>query len=220
MLNLILGKNPFVKTEYVRQLVADKVNDGKKCIIIVPEQFSYETEKSMLDLVGAEKMLSVDVLSMTRLAQLILSEYAEKEVNPEADDGVKMMTMSLALESLGDKLQIYKKYTSRPQLVVELVSFATELKQWTVSVDSLDEFSKNAKASSLKSKLDELVMILALYNSMLEKSYYNTDDKLTRLSSVLLECKYFEDKIVAIDGFTRFTKQESKTMQKNRHCLG
>ncbi len=214
MLNLILGKTPFVKTEYVRQLVAERAKNGERCIIIVPEQFSYETEKSMLDLVGAENMLFVDVLSMTRLAQLILSEHADTEEKPEADDGVKMMTMSLALESLGDKLQIYRKYTARPQLIAELVSFATELKQWTVSVDSLDEFSKNAKASSLKSKLDELVMILSLYNTMLEKSYYNTDDKLTRLSSVLSECRYFEDKIVAIDDFTRFTKQEYAVVEK------
>lgn len=214
MLNLILGKTPFVKTEYVRQLVAERAKNGERCIIIVPEQFSYETEKSMLDLVGAQNMLFVDVLSMTRLAQLILSEHADPEEKPEADDGVKMMTMSLALEKLGDKLQIYRKYTARPQLIAELVSFATELKQWTVSVDSLDEFSKNAKASSLKSKLDELVMILSLYNTMLEKSYYNTDDKLTRLSSVISDCRYFEDKIVAIDGFTRFTKQEYAVVEK------
>ena len=68
MLNLILGKTPFVKTEYVRQLVAERAKNGERCIIIVPEQFSYETEKSMLDLVGAQNMLFVDVLSMTRLA--------------------------------------------------------------------------------------------------------------------------------------------------------
>ena len=57
-------------------------------------------------------------------------------------------------------------------------------------------------------------MILSLYNTMLEKSYYNTDDKLTRLSSVLSDYRYFEDKIVAIDGFTRFTKQEYAVVEK------
>jgi len=214
MLNLILGKNPFVKTEYVRRLIAEKAQSGEKCIIIVPEQFSYETEKSMLDLVGAKNMLSVDVLSMTRLAELILSEHSDPEEKPAADDGVRMMTMSLALESLGDTLEIYKKYVSRPQLIAELVSFATELKQWTVSVDSLARFCENAEASSLKSKLGELVTVLSLYNTMLERSYYNTDDMLTRLCSVLSECKYFEDKTVAIDGFTRFTKQEYAVVEK------
>jgi len=214
MLNLILGKNPFVKTEYIRRLVAERVQSGEKCIIIVPEQFSYETEKSMLDLVGAKNMLSVDVLSMTRLAELILSEYSDPEEKPAADDGVRMMTMSLALESLGDTLEIYKKYVSRPQLIAELVSFATELKQWTVPVDRLAEFSENTAESSLKSKLDELTAILSLYNTMLEKSYYNTDDMLTRLCSVLSECGYFEDKTVAIDGFTRFTKQEYAVVEK------
>ncbi len=214
MLNLILGKNPFVKTEYVRRLIAEKAQSGEKCIIIVPEQFSYETEKSMLDLVGAKDMLSVDVLSMTRLAELILSEHSDPEEKPAADDGVRMMTMSLALESLGDTLEIYKKYVSRPQLIAELVSFATELKQWTVSVDSLARFCEKAEASSLKSKLGELVTVLSLYNTMLERSYYNTDDMLTRLCSVLSECKYFEDKTVAIDGFTRFTKQEYAIVEK------
>lgn len=214
MLNLILGKNPFVKTEYVRRLIAEKAKTGEKCIIIVPEQFSYEAEKSMLEIVGAKDMLSVDVLSMTRLAELILSEHSDPEEKPVADDGVRMMTMSLALESLGDTLEIYKKYVSRPQLIAELISFATELKQWTVSVDSLANFCENAGASSLKSKLGELVTVLSLYNTMLERSYYNTDDMLTSLCSVLSECKYFEDKTVAIDGFTRFTKQEYAVVEK------
>lgn len=214
MLNLILGKNPFVKTEYVRRLIAEKANEGKRCIVIVPEQFSYETEKSVLDLVGAQNMLSVDVLSMTRLAELILSEHSSPEEKPAADDGVRMMTMSLALESLSDTLDIYKKYVARPQLISELVSFATELKQWTVSVDRLAEFCETAEDSSLKSKLGELVRVISLYEAMLEKSYYNTDDMLTRLCSVLSECRYFENKTVAIDGFTRFTKQEYEVVRR------
>ena len=57
MLNLIFGRNYCNKTEYVRQLVADGITAGKKdYIIIVPEQFSYDTEKGMLEKVGAAGM--------------------------------------------------------------------------------------------------------------------------------------------------------------------
>ncbi len=214
MLNLILGKDPFNKTEYVRDLVANKVSQGEKCILIVPEQFSFETEKAMLERVGANKMLAVDVLSLSRLAELTVEKYGKIKTKPAADDAVKMMTMSLALEALSTELSVYGKYASRSQLIAQLVSFATEIKQWTVSIDLLENYANQAKASSLKTKLGELVKIISLYNAMLENSYYDTGDILGELVQVLDEKNIFENTVVAIDGFTRFTKQEYAVVER------
>lgn len=209
MLNLILGRNYADKTEYVRRLVADSVRQGgQDYIIIVPEQFSYDTEKSMLEKVGAEGMQSLEVLSLTRLAELILEKTGNASDRQTVDKGVKLLTMSLALEQLKDGLSVFKKYSSRPELTESIVSLATELKQCSVPVERLAEFAENASQSSLKNKLTELSQIISVYNTMLNKDYYDTDDSLTRLCEVLEKYDYFTGKTVVIDGFTRFTAQE------------
>lgn len=216
MLNLVFGRNISNKTEYLRNLAAEQIKSGKDgFIFIVPEQFSYETEKAILEKVGAKDALCVEVVSLSRLAELVLEEKglfnSEKQ---QVDDGVKMMTMSLALEALSDRLDVFKKYITRPALIENLVSFATELKQCSVTVDMLENYASNSEESSLKRKIEELTLIILLYNAMLDKDYYDNDNSLDVLCELFNTYKFFENKTVIIDGFTRFTKQESKVIEK------
>lgn len=224
MLNLVFGRNYQNKTEYVRQLVADRVKAGEKdFIIIVPEQFSYDTEKGMLEKVGASGMQSLEVLSFTRLAQLILDETGNTSDRQSVDAGVRILTMSLAIEALCDKLQIFKKYTSRPQLASSIISLASEMKQYCVGVAQLQSFVERSTESSLRNKLSELTLIIETYNAMLNKDYYDNDDALTILSKVLEDYRFFEGKTVVIDEFTRFTKQEmgviEKILKQSKDCF-
>jgi len=215
MLKLVLGRNYCNKTEYVRQLVADAVKSGgSDFIIIVPEQFSYDTEKGMLEKVGASGMQKLEVLSLTRLAELILEETGKKSDKMPVDKGVKILTMSLALEQLSDKLQIFRRYTSRPQLAQSIIALASEMKQYCVGVDALEKYAENADESPLKNKLGELSLIIETYNSMLNRDYYDNEDSLTLLAEVLDTYRYFEGKTVIIDEFTRFTKQELAVIER------
>ena len=215
MLQLVLGRNYCNKTEYVRALVADRVNKGEAgFIIIVPEQFSYDTEKSMLEKVGSSGMQRLEVLSFSRLAELVLEQTGNRSDKQSVDKGVKMLTMSMALEGLSDRLNIFRKYASRPALTESIVSLATELKQCYVPVDKLSEYAETAEESALKDKLSELSLIISTYNAMLEQSYYDKDDALTQLSDVLCDYKYFNGKTVVFDEFTRFTKQEMGVLER------
>ena len=215
MLNLVFGRNISKRSEYLINLAARQVKAGKDgFIFIVPEQFSYETERAILEKVGAKDALNVEVISLSRLAELVLEENGLVSDKQQVDDAIKMMTMSLALEALSDSLNVFKKYITRPALIENLVSFATELKQCSVTVAELGEYAESSEESSLKHKIEELVLIISLYNAMLDKDYFNNDDTLDILCEFFNTHKYFENKTVIIDGFTRFTKQESKVIEK------
>ncbi len=215
MLNFVLGRNLSGKTEYVRNLVAEGVRSGgDRYVIIVPEQFSYETEKAMLNKVGADGMQRLDVLSLSRLAEIILEQCGENSLKPPADDGVRVLSMSSALDALEGRLEVFKKYSSRPALMGELISFASEIKQCSVSTDELKAFADSMKQSSLKNKLSELSLIISLYNLIIDNSYYDSSDALTLLCSALDGYCWFENRTVVIDAFTRFTKQELYVIEK------
>ena len=64
MLNIITGRTGSGKTRLIRSMAAEiATNEADKVIIIVPEQFSFETEKGMLQLLGNGKINNVEILS-------------------------------------------------------------------------------------------------------------------------------------------------------------
>lgn len=70
MLNLILGRVGSGKTETCRRLLVDFARKGKENLyLIVPEQYSFESEKAILRMAGPKNAANIQVLSFTRLAE-------------------------------------------------------------------------------------------------------------------------------------------------------
>ena len=75
MLRIITGRTGSGKTRFVRSVIADIAkNAPDKGVIIVPEQFSFETERAMLSLLGNEKVNNAEVLSFSRLSEKLLKK--------------------------------------------------------------------------------------------------------------------------------------------------
>ncbi len=208
MLRLVLGRNGSGKTEYVRNLLAQKLLAGETgLILIVPEQFSYETEREMLKKVGAKYMMGLEILSFSRLAETVLAQNRPSAL-PKITDGMRAVLMSLALESLGERVEIYRKYKTRTSLLQSLVTFSTELKQCAVSPESLQETGDKLSEGTLKQKLTELSLITQMYGALVHDRFADDTDLLTLLAEVIPELDYFDGKTVVLDAFAGFTKQE------------
>ena len=184
MLNFIIGRNNSGKTEKIRALIAERASENKKCILIVPEQFSFESERSILEKIGAQKMLNVDILSFTRLAFVINEQYG-KALNKTIDDGTRKVLMSLSLEALSGKLEYFKRFSSKPALLSNLLTFVTELKQCAVTPDEIAEISGKTGNKSLGKKLSELSLIAASYDALVSRSFF--DDENYRKPTFLTE---------------------------------
>ena len=211
MLNFIIGRNNSGKTEKIRALIAERASENKKCILIVPEQFSFESERSILEKIGAQKMLNVDILSFTRLAFVINEQYG-KALNKTIDDGTRKVLMSLSLEALSGKLEYFKRFSSKPALLSNLLTFVTELKQCAVTPDEIAEISGKTGNKSLGKKLSELSLIAASYDALVSRSFFDDENLLTIAADMISETDFFDGKAVYFDAFCGFTKQE-------RNCI-
>ncbi|MGN0520627.1 MAG: PD-(D/E)XK nuclease family protein [Candidatus Fimenecus sp.] len=208
MLRLILGRAGSGKTEYVRQMLCEKLLAGERdLLLIVPEQFSFETEREMLKKVGASRMQNLDILTFSRLAETVLAETG-RENKPKITDGMRAVMMRLALDSLEDTTEIYRKYKSRTPLLQSLVTFSTELKQCAVSADALETAGSALPDGLLKQKLTELSQITALYKALVHECFSDDTDLLTELEAAIIETDCLNGKTVVFDTFAGFTKQE------------
>ena len=69
LLQFVLGRAGSGKTEYLRELLAEKNRQGgEKLMMLVPEQYSFETEKAILHKAGPVRAASIQAVSYTHLS--------------------------------------------------------------------------------------------------------------------------------------------------------
>lgn len=213
MLNLVLGRSGSSKTYYVRDKIKKLIESGiDKIILIVPEQNSFENEKAMLKLLGANKLSKLEILSFTRLCEFVNKKLARAD-KPKLDDAGRAIFMSLAIENLRENLDIYKKSVDNVEFIDVLIKALSEFKMCNITNANLIDIQAKIKDDSLNKKLYETALIINMYESLIDQSFIDPLDDLTRLYNILLENNILEGYYIFLDGFTSFTKQELKLIE-------
>ena len=106
MLELILGRAGTGKTTLLRKRLAEST--APKTILIVPEQYTFESERALLMEYGAETANRVQVYSFTRLAQAAFLQYGGG-AGKRLTDGGRRILMTLALENCATNSRCSKK---------------------------------------------------------------------------------------------------------------
>lgn len=213
MLRLITGRISGGKTTEIYSKIKSRVEKGESVMLIIPEQYSFCTEKKMLELLGARGADRVEVVSFTFLCERLLKKYGLNS-NPSLDDSTRALMMSLALESVSDSLNIYGKHRYSSAVITRMLKIIKEFRQCAVSSDMLRDTSSGMEDCLLKSKLDELSLVMDAYTALVSESYFDDECALDTLCDVLDEHKDFLGKTVFFDGFRGFTSQELKVMER------
>ena len=104
-LQFILGGPGRGKTYYVQHMAASGAfkNPGKEYIIIVPEQFTMQTQKELVELSPSKGIMNIDVQSFLRLAFRVFTELGAGN-EPVLDDMGKTMILNKVLIDKHDEL--------------------------------------------------------------------------------------------------------------------
>ena len=207
MLHLIKGRAGSGKTAYMRNLISKQIdNADSKPLLIIPEQFSFESERSMLKLLGAKGLKSIDVYSFSRLAAWALKDTVKNTSIP--GDGVRHALMSEAIINLQGRLQVFDKCYANHGALESLVDFCKELKYCCIDEDELTAKTELLEEGFLRNKLTEINLINSAYDALVTQSYFDDTDAVHLLYEYALENKLFSNKTVYFDGFRALSKQE------------
>ncbi len=212
MLQLLLGSGGSGKTTALYEAVRAQMAQTDGCMLVVPEQASFEAERRILKLLGAKNAQRVEVVSFRRLADHVYRNYGRPQ-GAVLSDGGRCILMSLALEQVADELTFYKGYADTDELVDMLLSFEKELKQCGVSPEELFRLRPLAEEETLRTKLREIGLILSAYEALTAQSYLDPLDDLTRIRPVIEAERLFEGRSIFVDGFKDFTVQETELLR-------
>lgn len=208
MLNFIFGRSGTGKTEYIINHLCSLAQNGEeKLLLIVPEQHSFSTERKIIDKIGEKLARNIEVLSFSRMADAIFRRCGGFPQTP-VNDGMKSIFMSLAIRECRDNLSIYQNQFGRPDFIPIILNTINEMKSCALSSDALSSFSAVTNSKTLKQKLSDAAILSATYNALLGNVYSDPLDNLTLIYNKLLKDNIFENSIIAIDGFSGFTRQE------------
>lgn len=213
MLQLILGRAGYGKSKYVFDSIKALVDSGEERILLIsPEQFSFEAERTLLKVLGEDNMHKVDSYSFSRLSSEINRIYGGNNL-PMLSAGSKAVMMKKAIETVQDSLVLFNNKNLTPSFINSMISVYDEMKSCRVSTDDIKQVSDYTDKEVLKGKLIDISAIIGAYDALIENEYLDPANELTRLYEKLINLDYFCDRTVFIDGFNGFVAQEYKVLE-------
>lgn len=207
------GKSRFCIEDIARICGEDPEN---KVFLIVPEQFTIQAERRMLEAIPAGGVLDNEVLSFKRLTHRVLDTYGGVNKKVLSISG-RSMILARAFRLCGNQLSYYKNFTSTPWNVEKIMTLITEFIRYGVEPETIQQISAEMTESGvndeLSVKLSEISLVYKKYRELL-----NTDhmDELY-MHKVLIEKleteKPFKDAVIWIDEFTGFTTLELEIIE-------
>lgn len=208
MLHFVLGTTGVSKTKYLYDIMCTLAkSDNEKLMFIVPDQASFETEKAFLDMLGPKISRNIKVFGFSRLCDYVFEQTGNRFLS-FADEGVRNVVMNLAIEQVADKLDLFSKRSSCTDLSELMLNSIKEYKKCAITSSMLYEVSKKVSDETLSKKLYETALIYDTYNAIMECSYIDPLDSVTKICDVLLKTPLFDGYTIAIDSYYGFTSQE------------
>ena len=207
MLQFILGEAGTGKSTLLIKKIADYLDAGEKNIyLIVPEQYSFESDKLVYETLGAQSFNSIKILSFSRLAKQILTQHGGIAGMP-ADDTIRLLTMSLAIDEVRDGLSIYAGQARNTSFCNIMLDTVKELKVAAITPEDFESTVPNL-TGTLEQKASEISLIYTTYSAMLEEVATEQLDFTLKAAKISNEKNYFKGAIVFIDEYKSFTADE------------
>ncbi len=213
-IKFVIGTAGSGKTYYARQKVAELALSGKKAALLVPEQFSFETERAILNLLEPKYANDVEVFSFIRLADRI-SRQTGGIAGKRLDECGRAAVMNVALEQVQDHLNLYAAKKKGQDFISSMLTAVCEFKSCAITPEMLNETALKTSEPVLAEKLNELSLIYGAYDACIANiGTIDPLDDLSRLAKNMDKVDYFGGTTVICDSFTGFTGQELVIIKK------
>ncbi|MDE6251118.1 MAG: helicase-exonuclease AddAB subunit AddB [Lachnospiraceae bacterium] len=204
-LSLILGSSGAGKTYRLYKNITTMAENGGHCFAVVPEQYTMETQRTIVNMSDRKGTMNIDIVSFNRLALRIFEEtgtYTDEML----DDTGKCMVLRKVMDMKKDELGVFKSKISYPGFVDEVQSLISEFYQYGIGEKELEAITEKAeKYPLLKGKMDDIRIIVKAFKEYLEGRYMIPEELMARLCRALPESEIIKDSVVTFDGFTGFT---------------
>lgn len=193
---------------------ASRREPGCNYLLIVPDQFTMQTQMDLVLEHPNRGIMNIDVLSFGRLTHRILEEVGHTDM-PVLDDTGKSLILRKIAETEQQRLTVIGKHLHKIGYIHEVKSAISEFMQYGIGTKALSELTEYAKSrGALYYKLKDLQVLYESFLAYIQEKFITTEETLDRLRHALPKSEIIQNCVIAFDGFTGFTPIQYRVIQE------
>ncbi len=204
------------KTEYAIRRMIDRQTERKSgsSFIVVPEQYSMQTQKKLAEAHPSGCVMDIDVLSFNRLAFRVFEETGF-DTGPLLDDTGKVLVLRKVIRENRESLVTLGSVLGKNGAVTKMKSLISEFMQYRVSPEDLGKVAFSGGAEpALRYRLNEIVTVYSAFLNYIA-DHYLVNEKLPETFARLLDrTDFLSGASVLFDGFTGFVPAQMAALEK------
>ncbi|MBP1753717.1 MAG: addB [Firmicutes bacterium] len=215
-LQLFLGSAGSGKSH---QLYHDIIEESRRSqetnyLVIVPEQFTLQTQKDIVTMHPEHGVMNVDILSFLRFAYRIFDEVGGYNA-PVLEDTGKSMVLRKVVSEKRKELILFGSNVKKPGFIGELKSVLSELYQYNIQPRDFEKLQEiSLKKPVLQAKLKDLLTIYEGFRDFMKERYITAEELLVVLEEAMDYSEWIKDTVICLDGFTGFTPCQYQVLRK------
>ena len=213
-LQFIFGPSGSGKSyELYQSVIKESMEHPKqKFLVLVPEQFTMQTQKDLVAMHPRHGIMNIDVLSFGRLAYRVFEETGGGNL-PVLDDEGKNLVLRKIAGDYEDQLSVLRGNMKKLGYISEVKSVISEFTQYDIGEEEIDQVMEAAGENSrLYFKLQDLKILYRGFREYLESRYITKEELLDVLSREVERSEMLKNSTVVLDGFTGFTPVQNRLL--------
>lgn len=206
MLKIIYGTELTNKEDLAFDTIKKDAESGTAAWILVPEQFSLSTEKTVLKKFGVKCQKNIKVLTFSRLCNLIFGKLGPLRMQ-YIDGAGKQIVAARTMRLVKNNIKALSSSIKRRGFTTEIVNLISELKRYGVTSEKLDLAAETIESESLSLKLSDISLILENFNSLVDQNMSDSEDNLTLVIPKIKDCDFLRGNLYIMH-FRSFTPVE------------
>ena len=220
-LKFVFGPSGSGKSSYLYQHVIQESMKypERNYIVLVPEQFTMQTQKDLVMMHERKGIMNIDVLSFARLAYRVFEETGGGGL-PVLDDEGKNLILRKIAGDYENELKMLGGHMKKQGYISEVKSVISEFTQYDIGEDEIERVMESAGESSrLYYKLADIRLLYRGFTDYLREKYITKEELLDVLSREVEKSERLKNSTVVLDGFTGFTPVQDRLLgELMRHC--
>lgn len=199
MITTIISRFPKESSRYIYKKIEEDLKNGKKAILLVPEQYTLQTDINFMKNISYKSVMDAKILSFSSLKSFITDKIGESEKKFLTKNG-KLLLITNILQDQNETLSLFKNNYNNIDFVNNISSLIASIKD-----NKFDEkFFKSIENSDdpiTKIKFREVKMIYDEYEKEISNKFIDSEDSLSYIIDKLPTCDFLDGVSFYFDKF-------------------
>lgn len=215
-LQFIIGNSGAGKsgTAYENIIREASVNPDRLYYVIVPEQFTMQTQKTLVEMHPDGGILNIDILSFERLAYRVFEEVGGDTRKIMEETGKNMVLQKLVQMKQKDLVYL-RNQMKKPGYLDEVKSLISEFMQYEIKEEELDEMIRESEDKTLlQMKLKDVKVLYQAFREYLSGHFMTAEEVLEVLAKEIPFSEKLKGSVLLLDGYTGFTPVQLEVLRE------